>query len=74
MQWDHRPGTEKLGEIGGDFRTRTRLEILAEIAKCDLVCANCHAIRTFDRGGWARWWVQDGYLLYDALQLLAKAA
>ena len=74
MQWDHRPGTEKLGELGGDFRTRTREEILAEIAKCDLVCANCHAIRTFSRAGWATWWIQEGYLLYDALQPLTKAA
>ena len=74
MQWDHRPGTEKLGEISGEFRKRTREEILAEIAKCDLVCTNCHAIRTFSRSGWATWWVQAGYLLYDALQHATKAA
>jgi hypothetical protein len=74
MQWDHRPGTEKLGEISGEFRKRPRDEVLAEIAKCDLVCTNCHAIRTFNRSGWARWWVQEGYLLYDALRVSTKAA
>lgn len=74
MQWDHRPGTEKLGEISGSFKTRTREEILAEIAKCDLVCTNCHAMRTFSRSGWSTWWVQEGYLLYDALQPATKAA
>jgi hypothetical protein len=26
--------------------------ILAEIAKCELVCANCHRIRTQKRGHW----------------------
>ena len=24
-------------------------QVLAEVAKCDLVCANCHRIRTFGR-------------------------
>jgi hypothetical protein len=23
--------------------------ILAEVAKCDIVCANCHRLRTFER-------------------------
>jgi hypothetical protein len=50
MQWDHRPGTVKTGSIGRDLRGRPRQIILNEIAKCDLVCANCHAIRTFQRG------------------------
>jgi hypothetical protein len=74
MQWDHRPGTHKLGDISADFWGRSREEVLAEIAKCDLVCANCHAIRTFSRSGWATWWVRDGNALYVALQAPAKAA
>lgn len=52
MQWDHLPGSLKLGNISTDLRGRSRQEILDEIAKCELVCANCHAIRTFKRAGW----------------------
>ncbi|QGH78288.1 HNH endonuclease [Streptomyces phage Tribute] len=28
--------------------------ILREIQKCEIVCANCHRIRTHSRGGWVR--------------------
>lgn len=45
MDFDHRPGTVKKFCIG----TRLQLSmerILTEIAKCDIVCANCHRIRT----------------------------
>jgi hypothetical protein len=52
MQWDHRPGTVKLADVS-DLRTRTsKRRVLEEIEKCELVCANCHAVRTFlrDRG------------------------
>jgi hypothetical protein len=59
MQWDHRPGLEKVGDVSGDFWGHSREEILAEIAKCDLVCANCHAIRTFERAGWALRWMNE---------------
>jgi hypothetical protein len=55
MQWDHVPGAPKLGNISTDLRGRSREQILAEIAKCELVCANCHAIRTFERAGWGGW-------------------
>jgi len=52
MQWDHLPGTQKLADVS---LIRSRGAILAEIAKCELVCANCHAIRTFQRAGWGTW-------------------
>lgn len=48
MQFDHRPGEAKLFGIGGG-RRRHASQVLAEIAKCDVVCANCHAIRTNKR-------------------------
>lgn len=50
MDWDHRPGEEKLFQLGTAVRWG-RTAALAEIAKCDLVCANCHRIRTSQRGG-----------------------
>jgi hypothetical protein len=60
LQWDHLPGALKLGNIGTDLRGRSRQEILDEIAKCELVCANCHVIRTFRRAGWGGWSVSNG--------------
>jgi len=47
MQWDHRPGFGKLVELSAAFGDWSREDILTEIAKCDLVCTNCHIIRTF---------------------------
>jgi hypothetical protein len=50
MDFDHRPGTIKLFQFGGSALVRHSLEkTLAEIAKCDLVCANCHRVRTWRR-------------------------
>jgi hypothetical protein len=48
MHWDHVPERgPKLFNLG---RADYALErVLAEVAKCDLVCANCHAIRTWNR-------------------------
>jgi len=56
MQWDHLPGTLKLGDISTGFRGRSREQVLEELTKCELVCANCHTIRTFERSGWASSW------------------
>ena len=50
MEWDHRPGTEKSAIVSALVaQTNSRRRVLEEIAKCDLVCANCHAVRTFER-------------------------
>lgn len=48
MQWDHRPGTDKKFQLSRAHH-RPDEEIEAELAKCDLVCANCHAVRTWTR-------------------------
>ena len=43
MDWHHRDKTTKLFGIRMQL-TRSKKALLAEIAKCDLVCANCHRI------------------------------
>ena len=51
MQFDHLPGQVKVFDIGA-FGSRKRYSIAAirrEIAKCEVVCANCHAERTHQR-------------------------
>lgn len=51
MDFDHRDGTIKISSISNlaIHKTSNLEKIKAEIAKCDLVCANCHRIRTYDR-------------------------
>lgn len=50
MDYDHRPGEEKISDIGKLVGGRYSLDkIEAEIAKCDLVCSNCHRIRSKKR-------------------------
>jgi hypothetical protein len=49
MQWDHLPGTTKRGNISTSMRNLRPKLIFEELAKCELVCANCHAIRTYRR-------------------------
>ena len=49
MQWDHLPGAAKLASVADLCRKNNRRRVLEEIAKCELVCANCHAVRTFQR-------------------------
>ena len=44
MDFDHRDGTTKADNVSRLLHSWPAL--LAEIAKCDLVCANCHRIRT----------------------------
>jgi hypothetical protein len=48
MQWDHPPGVEKVADVAELYRG-SRARVLKEIAKCELVCANCHAVRTHTR-------------------------
>lgn len=48
LHFDHLPGHEKLfdlGRCGG--KSWTTLQ--SEMKKCEVVCANCHAVRTAER-------------------------
>ncbi len=54
MHFDHRPESGKEFDVGFGNGRYSRARVLAEIAKCDLVCANCHAVRTYDRRGVAQ--------------------
>jgi hypothetical protein len=47
LDFDHLPGTQKRHLVSKYFRSKPALE--DEIAKCDVVCANCHRIRTWNR-------------------------
>lgn len=46
MDFDHRDRSTKLFEIGPRIGRVSTTKLLAELVKCDLVCANCHRIRT----------------------------
>ncbi len=49
MDFDH-TGTDKVFSVSRMVQRRISMKrILAEIAKCDLVCSNCHRIRTHKR-------------------------
>ncbi|MFG2913354.1 hypothetical protein ACGF0D_10745 [Kitasatospora sp. NPDC048298] len=52
MDFDHVSG-EKLDSVSEMFhRARSWEAIEMEIAKCEVVCSNCHRIRTATRGQW----------------------
>jgi hypothetical protein len=59
MEFDHRDGDEKLGNISGAVLYWSWARIMAEVAKCDVVCANCHRIRTARRAGWSEYLDDD---------------
>lgn len=50
MDFDHIDGNLKLGNVASMITRNLSLEnIKNEIEKCDILCANCHRIRTYNR-------------------------
>lgn len=49
MDFDHRDRKVKVASINQmiNLHSYSKNKILEEIEKCDLVCANCHRIRTY---------------------------
>lgn len=46
MDWDHLPGSNKCFNIGANIYLYSTEEVADEINKCQLVCSNCHRVRT----------------------------
>jgi hypothetical protein len=49
LEFDHRDPTEKTLEVSILVRRAGKKKLNEEIAKCDIVCCNCHRIRTLTR-------------------------
>lgn len=60
LDFDHL--RDKEFTIGHELITRAWESVLAEIEKCEVVCANCHRRRTAERAGYlrARLWAERG--------------
>lgn len=46
LQFHHRPGVVKVRCVG-TMMTASIATLQAEIDKCEILCANCHAVRTY---------------------------
>ena len=50
MDFDHLPGTVKIGNVSDMIASeKSERLIMEEIAKCEVVCSNCHRERTYRR-------------------------
>lgn len=49
LHFDHLPGFKKVNNVARLTVDSSWVNIEREIAKCEVVCANCHAIRTYER-------------------------
>jgi acetylornithine/succinyldiaminopimelate/putrescine aminotransferase len=52
LEFDHRDRKQKWKEVSTMLRDYTWEQILKEIDKCDVLCANHHKIRTSKQMGW----------------------
>lgn len=48
MDFDHREGVDKLGNIA-HMASLGLARVKEEVAKCDVICSNCHRVRTYMR-------------------------
>jgi hypothetical protein len=49
LDFDHLPGVEKVMDIAQAIGRMSFERLQAEVAKCEVVCANCHRVRTMER-------------------------
>ena len=51
FEFDHRDPTEKVENVSALMGKGKMAKMISEIKKCDVVCANCHARRTYKTNG-----------------------
>ena len=71
MDFDHRDPSTKSFQVT-DSRLKSRERLLAELAKCDIVCANCHAARTYLLQGRKRAERRSNAVLKDTPRRIAQ--
>jgi predicted transcriptional regulator len=49
LEFDHRPEFKKISNVYRVFKKYGTDKAWQEVAKCDVVCSNCHKIRTWER-------------------------
>lgn len=49
LDFDHLPGTVKTMRLASAPGGSTMAKLIAEMEKCEVVCANCHRVRTAER-------------------------
>jgi hypothetical protein len=49
LEFDHRPEFKKIDNVYRVLRNYGEDAAWAEVGKCDVVCANCHKVRTYQR-------------------------
>lgn len=49
LEFDHRPEFKKLDNVYRVYKKFGKDKAWQEVAKCDVVCANCHKARTWQR-------------------------
>jgi len=54
LQFDHRDRAEKIGTVSRMAMEYSWGQVVAEIAKCDVRCGNCHRRRTAVQFGWTK--------------------
>lgn len=55
LEFDHRDRSQKLCEVAVLIGSTTWKNVLKEIKKCDVLCANCHRVRTAKQFRWHPW-------------------
>jgi len=59
LDFDHRDPVTKIQEVAWFIRRRDLVGLTAEIAKCEVRCANDHRRKTARDFGYARWLAKD---------------